>query len=182
MTLLAGFAALLSRYCGQQDVPIGVPSAGRTRPELETLIGYFANTLVIRTDLSGNPTFLELLERVRGTSLATYQHDELPFERLVEELDPKRSLDRNPLVQILFQLSDFVRPESHVGELVCTHDSPRHQASRFDLQVSLRPVVDGLRPIALCRRSVRPAPTIDRLIGHYRQRCFRGSPTILTPP
>jgi surfactin family lipopeptide synthetase A len=168
MTLLAGFAALLSRYCGQQDVPIGVPSAGRTRPELETLIGYFANTLVIRTDLSGNPTFLELLERVRGTSLATYQHDELPFERLVEELDPKRSLDRNPLVQILFQLSDFVRPESHVGELVCTHDSPRHQASRFDLQVSLRPVDDGLRGQLLYAEDLFDPPTIDRLIGHYQ--------------
>jgi amino acid adenylation domain-containing protein len=173
MTLLTAFAALLARYCGQFDVPIGVPSAGRNRPELETLIGYFANTLVIRTDLSGNPSFLEMLERVRRISLATYQHDELPFERLVEELDPQRSLDRNPLVQILFQLTDFVRPESRVGPLVCTHDSPRHQASRFDLQLAVRPVGDCLRGHLLYAEDLFDQPTIDRLIGHY-QTLLRG--------
>ncbi len=168
MTLLTAFAALLSRYSGQGDVPIGVPSAGRMRPELETLIGYFANTLVIRADLSGNPTFLEVLERVRQTSLATYQHDELPFERLVEELDPQRSLDRNPLVQILFQFTDFVRPESRVGPIVCTHDSPRHQASRFDLQLAVRPIGEGLRGNLLYAEDLFDLPTIERLIGHYQ--------------
>jgi amino acid adenylation domain-containing protein len=168
MTLLAAFAALLSRYCGQHDVPIGVPSAGRMRPELETLIGYFANTLVIRADLSSNPTFLELVERVRQTSLETYQYDELPFERLVEELDPQRSLDRNPLVQVLFQFTDFVRPESRIGDLVCTHSTPRHQASRFDLQLSLRPVDDGLRGNLLYAEDLFDPPTIERLIGHYQ--------------
>ncbi len=168
MTLLTAFAALLARYCGQSEVPIGVPSAGRMRPELETLIGYFANTLVIRADLSGNPSFLAMLERVRTTSLATYQHDELPFERLVEELDPQRSLDRNPLVQILFQLTDFVRPESRVGPLVCTHDSPRHQASRFDLQLAVRPVGEGLRGQLLYADDLFDPPTVDRLIGHYQ--------------
>ncbi len=173
MTLLTAFAALLARYCGQTDVPIGVPSAGRNRPELETLIGYFANTLVIRADLAGNPSFLEVLDRVRRTSLATYQHDELPFERLVEELDPQRSLDRNPLVQILFQLTDFVRPESGVGPLVCTHASPRHQASRFDLQLAVRPVGEGLRGQLLYAEDSFDLPTIDRLIGHY-QTLLRG--------
>jgi amino acid adenylation domain-containing protein len=168
MTLLAAFAALLSRYCAQHDVPIGVPSAGRMRPELETLIGYFANTLVIRADLSGNPTFLELVERVRRTSLETYQHDELPFERLVEELDPQRSLDRNPLVQVLFQFTDFVRPESRIGDLVCAHSTPRHQASRFDVQLSLRPVDDGLRGNLLYAEDLFDPPTIERLIGHYQ--------------
>ncbi len=173
MTLLTAFAALLARYCGQTDIPIGVPSAGRMRPELEGLIGYFANTLVIRADLSGNPSFLEILERVRRTSLATYQHDQLPFERLVEELDPQRSRDRNPLVQILFQLTDFVRPESRVGPLVCTHDSPRHQASRFDLQLAVRPVGEGLRGQLLYAEDLFDPPTIDRLIGHY-QTLLRG--------
>jgi surfactin family lipopeptide synthetase A len=168
MTLLAGFAVLLARYCGQHDIPLGVPSAGRIRPELETLIGYFANTLVIRADLADNPTFLEVLQRVRQTSLATYQRDELPFERLVEELDPSRSLDRNPLVQILFQLTDFVRPESQVGDLVCTHNSPRHQASRFDLQLAIRPLDEGLRGQLLYAEDLFDPPTIDRLIGHYR--------------
>ncbi len=168
MTLLAAFAALLSRHCCQHDIPIGVPSAGRMRPELEELIGYFANTLVLRTDLSGNPTFLELLRRVRQTSLKTYEHDELPFERLVEEIDPSRSLDRNPLVQVLFQVSDFVRPESRVGDLVCTHHSPRHQASRFDLQLAVRPLGDGLRGQLLYAEDLFDRPTIERLIAHYQ--------------
>jgi hypothetical protein len=168
MTLLAAFAVLLSRYCSQEDVPIGVPTAGRVRPELESLIGYFANTLVIRCDLTGNLTFLELLDRVRGTSMDSYRHDELPFERLVEELDPDRSLDRNPLVQILFQFADFLRPESRIGDLICTHIAARHQASRFDLQVTIRPHGDRLRGNLLYSEDLFDPPTIDRLVDHYQ--------------
>jgi amino acid adenylation domain-containing protein len=168
MTLLAAFAVLLSRYCGEQDVPIGVPTAGRMRPELESLIGYFANTLVIRCDLAGNPTFLELLDRVRKTSLDSYRHDELPFERLVEELVPERSLDRNPLVQILFQFADFLRPESRIGNLICTHIGARHQASRFDLQLTMRPNGEALRGNLLYSEDLFDPPTIDRLVEHYQ--------------
>ena len=103
MTLLAAFKILLARYSGQDDIVVGTPIAGRSHTELEGLIGCFLNTLVLRTDLSGAPTFKELVARVRETALGAYANQELPFERLVEELQPARSLGHNPLFQVLFQ-------------------------------------------------------------------------------
>src|SRR5262249_43820753 len=106
MTLLAAFKALLSRYCGQEDVVVGAPIAGRVRAETEGLIGFFINTLALRTDLSGNPPFLELLRRVKAVTLGAYAHQELPFEKLVEELDPARDLGRTPLFQVMLILQN----------------------------------------------------------------------------
>ena len=96
MILLAAFQVLLSRYSRQDDIAVGMPIAGRNHADLEQQIGFFVNTLVLRTDLSGNPTFRELLSRVRQVALAAYDHQELPFERLVEEMQPERHLSRNP--------------------------------------------------------------------------------------
>ncbi|MGH9179320.1 MAG: amino acid adenylation domain-containing protein, partial [Acidimicrobiales bacterium] len=104
MTLLAAFKVLLARTAGQDDVVVGVPVAGRQCPELEGLIGPFVNTLVLRTDLSGGTGFLDVVERVRDTTLEAIRHQDLPFERLVQELDPARDPSRNPLVQVLFQV------------------------------------------------------------------------------
>jgi amino acid adenylation domain-containing protein len=106
MLLLAAFGLLLSRYSGQKDIVVGTPIAGRTRPELEPIFGYFANTLALRTDLSGDPTFTELLRRVRGMMLGAYAHQDFPFEKLVDELKVERSLSYNPLFQVLFALQN----------------------------------------------------------------------------
>ena len=99
MTLLAAFQTLLFRYTGQDDIAVGSPIAGRTRDETEGLIGFFVNTLVLRTDFTSNPTFRELMERVSGVCLNAYSHQDLPFEKIVEELHPDRHLNQNPLFQ-----------------------------------------------------------------------------------
>ena len=102
MTLLAAFQTLLAQYSGQEDIVVGSPIAGRNRLETENLIGHFINTLVLRTSLSGDPTFSELLARVRDVALGAYGHQETPFEKLVEELQPERNLSYTPLFQVMF--------------------------------------------------------------------------------
>ena len=104
MTLLSAFAVLLGRYAGQQDVAVGTPIANRTRRETEGLIGFFVNTLVMRNDLSGDPRFVELLKRTRAMALQAYAHQDVPFEQLVEELNPQRSVSHSPLFQVTFGL------------------------------------------------------------------------------
>jgi amino acid adenylation domain-containing protein len=107
MTLLAAFQVLLARLSGQEDIPVGSPMVGRARAEVEGLIGVFINNLVLRTDLAGNPTFRELLRRVRTVSLDAYAHQDLPFERIVEDLQPERSLGHTPLFQVMFNMLSF---------------------------------------------------------------------------
>src|SRR5438093_132569 len=106
MTLLAAFQTLLHRYSGQDDIAVGSPIAGRGRTEMEGLIGVFVNTLVLRTDLSGNPAFRQLLGRVREVALDAYAHQQLPFEKLVAELQPTRTLSRTPLFQVMLGLNN----------------------------------------------------------------------------
>ena len=109
MTLLAAFQTLLYRYTGQEDIALGSPIAGRNRGEIEGLIGFFVNTLVLRCDVSGKLTFRELLGRVRRVCLDAYSHQDLPFGKLVEELQPQRNLSHQPLFQVLFQLNNGPR-------------------------------------------------------------------------
>jgi len=160
MVLLAGFKALLSRYTGQEDVVIGTPLANRNHLELEPLIGLFANTLVLRTDLGGDPTFHELLARVRETCLGAYAHPDMPFEKLVEDLQPARALGQNPLFEISFVFQ---------GADEWTAASSVTVASPFELTLFARERVDGTLGATLqYARDLFEAETIARLMRSYR--------------
>ena len=119
MTLLAAFQILSHRHTGQDDIPVGTPVAGRKRPETDVLIALFVNTLVITADLTGNPIVKEFFARLRRVVLDGHSHPDLPFERLVQELNPERDLSRNPLFQVMFAFHDSSEPSlvaEHTGE------------------------------------------------------------------
>jgi alpha-ketoglutarate-dependent taurine dioxygenase/acyl carrier protein len=144
MLLLAGFQALLSRETGRTDIRVGTDIANRSRVETENLIGFFVNLLVLRADLSGNPGFRELLGRVREAALGAYAHQDLPFERLVEELKPERDLSRNPLVQILFVMQNVQRLSAPPPGLGWSGVDAGTDVARFDLAVFVNDKDDGL--------------------------------------
>jgi amino acid adenylation domain-containing protein/non-ribosomal peptide synthase protein (TIGR01720 family) len=141
MVGLAGWVAVLGRWCGQGEVVVGAPIAGRDRAELEGLIGFFVNTLVLRVDVSGDPSFVELVGRVREVALGAYAHAEVPFEKLVEELAPQRDLSRNPLFQVTFQLFDS--PSSPDAAVVGGGLEIPVTSSLFDVRVDLWPSGSG---------------------------------------
>ncbi|MCA1683762.1 MAG: condensation domain-containing protein, partial [Actinobacteria bacterium] len=168
MALLAGWAALLHRYGGQSEVVVGTPIAGRTRVEIEPLIGFFANTLVLRTDVGGNPTTRELLGRVREVCLGAYAHQDLPFERLVEELAPEREPSRNPLFQVMFSLEPRRKWPELPGLRLRPLPVPTATA-KFDLTLALAEAPEGLRGVAEYSTDLFDPPTVARLVGHYRR-------------
>jgi amino acid adenylation domain-containing protein len=133
MTLLAGFAALLGRFGGQEDLLMGIPIAGRHHREIEPLIGFFLNSLVLRTDLSGRPTFRELLRRVRRAALDAYAHQDLPFERLLQELQPERDLSRTPLFQVYFNYQNLPEPRFALPGVEIEQILDVEELSKFDL-------------------------------------------------
>jgi amino acid adenylation domain-containing protein len=138
MTLLAAFQILLYRHTGQEDIVVGSPIANRNRCEIEGLIGFFINTLVLRSDLSGNPCFRELLGRVRKTALGAYEHQDLPFEKLVEELQPERSLSYSPLFQVLFNMADQWDSKLDLPGLTTARLSFSEAESKFDLTLYVK--------------------------------------------
>ena len=138
MTLLAAFKVLLSRYTGQADIVVGSPIAGRSRAETQGLIGFFLNTLVLRTDLAGDPSFEQVLERVRATTVGAYAHQDLPFERLLEELQPARDLSRTPLFQVFFNMLNLPGAEVSLPGLEVEFLSPPEVGAKFDLTLYVR--------------------------------------------
>jgi non-ribosomal peptide synthetase component F len=167
MLLLAGYAALLSRYSGQEEITVGTGVANRNRVETEALVGFFLNSLVLRTDLSGNPTFRELLGRVREMTLGAYAHQNLPFEKLVEALRPERSLSRNPLFQVWFILQNAPMPALNLPGLTLTPVELEPESSRFDLGMGLVDTPGGLGGWIEYNRDLFEEATIARMAGHY---------------
>jgi non-ribosomal peptide synthetase component F len=138
MTLLAAFQVLLHRLTGQDDIAVGAPIAGRNRTEIEGLIGFFINTLVLRTDVSGNPTFRELLGRVRGNCLDAYANQDVPFEKLLEEIRPERDLSRTALVQVLFNMVNTEEPVVKLAGLKIEPFPATEVQSKFDMTIYAR--------------------------------------------
>ncbi len=167
MTLLAAFQVLLSRYAGQTDVVVGTPISGRTHRETEGLIGLFLNTLVMRTDLSGDISFRELLGRVREVSLGAYMHQDLPFEKLVEELQPERSLSQSPLFQVLFVLQNVPPSRIKLSSLSLEPLDISSETAKFDISFELVETSRGLAGSVEYNTDVFEAATIKRMIGHY---------------
>ncbi|MFF5894265.1 amino acid adenylation domain-containing protein, partial [Streptomyces globisporus] len=143
MVLQAALGVLLHRLGAGTDIPIGTPVAGRGEEELDDLVGFFVNTLVLRTDLSGDPTFTELLDRVRETDLSAYAHQDIPFESMVEAVNPTRSLAHHPLFQVMLALNNTPREAPDFGRLKATPQSVRLQSARMDLSVSFAERHDG---------------------------------------
>ncbi|HEY0079201.1 MAG TPA: amino acid adenylation domain-containing protein [Pyrinomonadaceae bacterium] len=169
MTLLAAFQTLLSRYTHQEDILVGTPVAGRTRLEIEDLIGFFVNTLVLRTDLSGNPTFAELLNRVREVSLEAYLNQDVPFELLVQQVQPERSLSHSPLFQVMFIMQNTPRLELALPGLNVRTLEVESEIAKFDLTLAVKEVGDELVGSFEYNTDLFDASTIKRFIRHFEQ-------------
>jgi amino acid adenylation domain-containing protein len=168
MTLLAAFKILLWRYSGQSDVVIGTPIAGRNHLATEGLIGVFVNTLVLRTNLSGNPSFSELFDRVRKVTLDAYAHQDLPFEKLVEELQPERDMSRSPLFQVMFILQNATAEILRLPGLEATEVTGGDETAKFDLTLGLAESDGELHGSLQYRNDLFEAATIERLVQHYK--------------
>jgi len=144
MTLLAAFKTLLSRYTSQTDILVGSPIANRNRAEIENLIGFFVNTLVLRSNLSGNPNFRDLLKQVREVALGAYAHQDLPFEKLVEEIQPERNLSHNPLFQVMFVLQNAPMRQLELPGLRVNPLKNNGTTTKFDLTLVIEDVQQGL--------------------------------------
>nr|AAZ03552.1 McnC [Microcystis sp. NIVA-CYA 172/5] len=167
MTLLAAFDALLYRYTGSSDILVGTPIANRNRGEIEGLIGFFVNTLVMRTDVSDNPSFSQLLTRVREVTMDAYAHQDLPFEMLVEALQPERDLSHTPLFQVAFVLQNTPKSEIAMTGLTVTDLPPENTTAKFDLTLAMVNTDDGLKGVWEYNTDLFESSTIERLSGHF---------------
>lgn len=167
ITLLAVFQLLLRYYTGQDDIVVGTDVANRNRVDIEGLIGFFVNQLVLRTDLSGNPTFRELLGRVREVSLGAYAHQDLPFDTLVGALKLERDLSRTPLFQIKFVLQNTPMSALELSELTLSLLEVDNGTAKFDLLLNMEETEQGLSGLLQYNTDLFEAATIARLLGHF---------------
>jgi acyl carrier protein len=167
MVLLAGFKAVLGRLAGTTDVLVGTPVAGRSHRELEDLVGFFINTLVLRTDLAGDPTFTQLLGQVRQTTLQAFDHADVPFEKLVEVLQPRRSLAHSPLVQVLFALHNQPQQPLELDALRITPENVASDSAKFDLNLHAAEEGTTLRLSLAWRTGLYSAEAANSLLDHY---------------
>jgi amino acid adenylation domain-containing protein len=165
MTTLAAVAVLLGRYSGQDDILIGSPVANRTRVETEGLIGCFINTLVLRARLSGNPTFRDLVGRMRETALTAYAHQDMPFERLVEELQPDRDTSRNPLFQVMFALQNSPRAELAIGDISLVPMEIDNGVAKFDITIDIHEYEGALTGRVQFDSALFDPATCERFLG-----------------
>ncbi len=178
ITLLSAFKVLLYRYTQQEDIAIGSPIANRNHSEIEGLIGFFVNSLVLRTDLSGNPSFRELLSRVKEVALGAYAHQDLPFEKLVEELHPERNLNQNPLFQVVFALQNAPMSTLELTGLTLSPLPFDTETTRFDLEFHLwEPNTqnglwvdssEGISGFVIYSTDLFDDATITRMLGHFQ--------------
>ena len=168
MTLLAAFKALLFRYTQQEDLIVGMPVSGRNSPETQKLIGLFVNTLPLRTDLSGNPTFRELLQRVRQVCSEAYAHDGIPFQVLIDALKPDRNLAHAPLFQVMFDYQNAPPEPLHLDGLVVSPFDFEKRTSMFDLRLFIWEQSDGLLATLEYSTALFERSTVQRLLRHFR--------------
>ncbi|HKS30093.1 MAG TPA: condensation domain-containing protein [Pyrinomonadaceae bacterium] len=167
VTLLAAFKTLLYRYCGQEEIIVGTPIANRNRSETESLIGFFANTLALRSDLSGDPGFLELLNRIQKVMVGAHAHQDVPFEKIVEELQPERSLGSNPLFQVVFLLLDSLPKSVNLPGITFEPWKLDWKAVKFDLEFHVSDGPAGLTCSVAYSTDLFEEATIARLAVHY---------------
>ena len=168
MTLLGAFATLLHRYTGQQDIVLGSPIANRNQKEVESLIGCFINTLVLRTDLSGNPTFVDLLGRVKEMALGAYANQDIPFEKIVEELQPERDLSRPPLFNAMLSFQNVPMPSMELPGLILKPVEVHNDTAKLDLSLSISETATGLVGYFEYSKDLFNDATISRMMSHFQ--------------
>ena len=168
MTLLSAFYVFLYRYTGQEDLVVGAPIANRNRREIEGLIGFFVNTLVMRTQVSSALTFRELLAKVREVSLEGYAHQDVPFEKLVEELQPERNLSHSPLFQAVFHLQNALTEELCLPGLSVSVINSEAKQAKYDLVLSAFEAEDGLKAVFNYNTDLFEPQTMDRMATHFQ--------------
>ncbi len=167
MALMAGFQAMLSKYSGEEQIVVGTDLANRTMPDTERMIGFFINLMAVRTDLSGNPTFRELLGRVREGLLESYAHQEVPFPKIVQEVQPERSATHNPIVQALFVMQNIPQVKRELAGLQADPFNVPVTTSKFDLAVFVVEKPEGLLGHWVYSTELFERTTIQRMMLHF---------------